>query len=250
MILSYSEFFDKHKTKDFYKILPECMKSYNHQYTIGKNTNLNIKLDDNEGFHFCEFKQILIWINRLYDDPKYIARIKLLKSNYVECINKYKTDEIFIEDIVLLDEFIMNNIHKLIKSSPDNAIDILITFACKYNNLLLLKFLHKELDLTMDQFRMSHNFPLHTACEKNYIDIVKYLHKEVGLKVYDFTCLGNYMLRNCCYKGYLDLVKYLYEEVGVTKQDFISFGNSALKCAYTSKNLVLIEYIKNIVDVK
>jgi len=99
--------------KTYYKVLKKDLQHYNHLYKLGYNEDKHRFNPNGDctsgGLYFCNFDDIVTWLT-LYDDNEYIAEVKLLEdSKVVEQVTKFKTNKFFLQNVVLISEFLEKN---------------------------------------------------------------------------------------------------------------------------------------------
>jgi len=119
------------------------------------------------------------------------------------------------------------------------------TLLLAYENgrLNVVKYLHKKINLTKGDFQSDDNYSLHWACRNGHLDVVKYSHKEIGLSKENFQSRNNYACRMACSYGYVDVVKYLHQEIRLTRQDFQSDDNYACRWACCNGHITVVKYL-------
>lgn len=91
----------------------------------------------------------------------------------------------------------------------------LLTCAYKKGNLNIIRSLHENLNLTVDDFGKNCEFLYVHEGLYGHLDILKYLFGIVGLKRQDFEVYGNHMLLFAIKYGYFNIVEYLIEIVEI-----------------------------------
>lgn len=116
--------------------------------------------------------------------------------------------------------------------------------ACDANQLEVVKFLHKSLNLTTNQARSRNNFAVRTSVVHGQLDIVRYLLDELGLTTEDLRSNNNFALRIACDAGRLDFVKLLLDGGRrLTVDDLRANDNEAFCAACVKGHVDVVRYI-------
>ena len=116
-----------------------------------------------------------------------------------------------------------HNIHIDISNNEEEA----MKRACKYGNLLVVKFLHKikpSIDLSIHQDEM-----FYSSCINGKINIVKWLYHHRGNNIHPDAILKHGLI-GACKNGHLEVAKWLYntfDNVDLTIDSDASFIEAA-----------------------
>jgi len=110
-------------------------------------------------------------------------------------------------------------INKCIKIYPEILIEHII-WLCTFGSCNIIKYLHKIIKLTNQDFRLNYNDILYLACYHNNINIIKYYHRELGFTKEEFQSNNNEICVKACCNGYNNIVKYLHKCVGINTRTF------------------------------
>jgi len=209
-ILNYDEFIKINNDQRLFILLPKDLKCYNIQYRDNIFTINNF--NDTEYINVTTKYYILQWLKDAVESYYFCEIIPNKNAEFGIFGNKIKT----------------------------NICDV-VTF-CKIQNII--QYLHQEIGLTKEHFKLNDNFVCRWACKNGYIEAIKYLHQEIGLTKQDFQSRNNLICIFACENNHVDVVKYLHQEIGLTKQDFQSRNNYAYQKACEYGYFDVVKYLE------
>jgi len=196
--------FDKSAT--YYKIIGANNYSNNGHYQYG--LGLNTLADNNElfnkepicgpgGLYFCSIEYIFVYLD--YGNKVCILTIPD-DAQVVKVNNKYKADQIYIEEMMEINNDTTEAIKYLIQCGADTSrgYEYLINWAARKGNLEIVKYVIEHgIDGTVNN-----NFAIQYASEHGYLEIVEYLVKN-GASV---TAWNNSAIRSA---STIEIARYL-----------------------------------------
>jgi len=163
--------------------------------------------------------------------------------------------------------YIKFHIKKFIhNSSVHEYLQYLPGEACTNNNVILIKYLHRNIGLNDFHFyifkyelnehnkivdsngfissdRCSDNRSYKNACYYGCIDVVKYLHKSFELDIDHFRARMNFSCVFACVNGHIKVVEYLHKNIGLCKEDFRDRNNYACIFACVNCHIEVVKYL-------
>ena len=118
-------------------------------------------------------------------------------------------------------------------------------FACKKNQLEIVKFLTSKPECNREAEDKYGNRPLHIAYMfSDNVELVKYLVKEAGCDINAKGQSDYTSLHWACYKNQLEIVKFLTSKPECNREAEDKYGNRPLHIAYMfSDNVELVKYL-------
>lgn len=186
-----------------YKILPENMSTYEHQYRMGMNVyTKHTMAGGRAGLRFCLAEDICRY---LYDGDL-LAIVSIPDCEDVYIGNGWlSAKRLDIKNVLRLDE-VLGKVE---------------SWEC-----LLLN----GMDITGNS-----NYAVGWAARNGYLEVVQYLHRNGA----DITADGNYAVIWAAERGHLDVVRYLHENGA----DIMADDNYAIKMAQISGHSDVVEYL-------
>jgi len=201
-----------------------------------------------------ENKSIISKYNKVLNQKDIDVLIKCIKHHIKIIPILYKIDDIFIGKLIYMswyyDNFYM--IKKINCYVKLYARDVMfcVKLACYNGKINVIRFLHKEIKLTKEDYKLSDTCIdiCSNACERGYINIIKFLHAKIGFVKCDFQAKHNLACRRTCICGHTNIIKYLHQKIMFTKEDFQIYDNIILREACEYGHIDIIRYLHKVVE--
>ena len=210
----------------------------------------------------CTLKHENIWmlkiLNKYIDLKKFINNYdfvsKLNNINFIKFLHgilSFTSNNFIIKDKFTNYYYSYNNVaivkylHKtfrLIKKDFMMCKNIMIRFACYDGNINVIKYFHKVVNMSRKTFIDFFWYCPSSASTNGHLDIVRYLHEHVGLNTKDFT--HDNAIPHTCYNGHLNIIKYYCYIMKMDKTVFTENNNIALALARGNKQFHVVDFLQ------